>query len=140
MTAIASLAPASPQHLRALERANEVRLARAELKRGVAEGRVDIVQVILDKPWETVNMTLADLLGSQRRWGHTRVRRFLAGIPLTENKVIGTMTDRQRHALAECLLLAQTTCERTRRESGSRRRSVPHGNSVSAGRAPTALV
>jgi len=135
MNATATLAPASPQHLRALERANEVRLARAELKRAVAEGRVDVAQVILDRCWETENMTLADLLGSQRRWGHTRVRRFLTAIPLAENKVIGTMTDRQRHALAECLQAAQANSERAR-ESASRHR----GSSVAAGRAPAALV
>jgi len=37
---------------------------------------------------------------SQRRWGRTRCRKFLAAIPLAENKTIGSMTDRQRRALA----------------------------------------
>ena len=38
--------------MRALERANQVRLARAELKRRVADGEVDVAEVILDCPWE----------------------------------------------------------------------------------------
>ena len=48
-------------------------------------------------------MSVAELLMSQHRWGHTRARRFLAGIPITETKTIGSMTDRQRHTLAAAL-------------------------------------
>ena len=91
-------APA-PQHMRALARANRVRLARAELKRRVAVGEVSVGEVVLACPWEAESMTIADLLTSQHRWGRTRCRRFLAAIPLTETKTIGSMTERQRHAL-----------------------------------------
>ena len=48
-------------------------------------------------------MTISDLLTSQRRWGHTRCRKFLQCIPMSENKTIGSMTDRQRRALAQML-------------------------------------
>jgi hypothetical protein len=92
-----------PQHMQALERANEVRLARAELKRGVAIGDVDVADVILDPPWQAMSMTVSDLLTSQRRWGHTRCRKFLQCLPMSENKTVGSMTDRQRRALAEML-------------------------------------
>jgi len=95
--------PPGPQHLRALERANAVRLARAELKRRVAEGEVSAAEVILTSPWEADSMTVSDLLTSQRRWGHTRCRKFLQAIPMSENKTIGSMTDRQRRALAQLL-------------------------------------
>jgi hypothetical protein len=40
---------------------------------------------------------------SQRRWGQTRCRKFLAQIPMSEKKTIGSMTDRQRRTLAELL-------------------------------------
>jgi hypothetical protein len=86
--------------MRALERANRVRLARAELKRQVAERETSAADVVLESPWEAESMTIADLLMSQHRWGHTRCRRFLASIPMSETKTIGSMTDRQRHALA----------------------------------------
>jgi len=89
--------------MRALGRANQVRLARAELKRGVAEGTIDVAEVILACPWEADGMAVADLLNSQRRWGHTRVRRFLATLPITETKTIGSMTERQRLELARKL-------------------------------------
>ena len=94
---------AAPQHLQALERANAVRLARAALKRSVAAGELCVAEVILDAPWEAESMTVADLLTSQRRWGHTRCRRFLQSIPLSETKTIGSMTERQRQAAAALL-------------------------------------
>ena len=90
----------APQHMQALARANRVRLARAELKRSIARGDVEAADVIRDCPWETESMTLAELLTSQRRWGRTRARKFLIGLSLSENKRIGTLTERQRALLS----------------------------------------
>src|ERR1700682_4581315 len=52
MNATATITPAPQQYMRALERANEVRLARAELKRRVAGGKIDVAEVILYCPRE----------------------------------------------------------------------------------------
>ena len=101
MNATATIAPAGPQYMRALERANQVRLARAELKRRVALGEIEAADVILECPWEAESMAVADLLMSQRRWGQTRCRKFLAQIPMSEKKTIGSMTERQRRTLRE---------------------------------------
>ncbi len=89
-----------PQHMRALAQANRVRLARAELKRQVAEGETTVGEIVLDCPWEAESMAIADVLLSQHRWGRTRCRRFLASIPMSETKTVGSMTERQRRALA----------------------------------------
>jgi hypothetical protein len=99
----ASATAPAPQHMRALELANRVRLARAELKRQVADGEVSVAEIVLECPWEAESMRISDLLTSQHRWGLTRCRRFLAAIPIPENKTIGTMTERQRRALALAL-------------------------------------
>ena len=96
----ATATPPAPQHMRALARANRVRLARAELKRQVAEGETTVADVVLDCPWEAESMSISDLLMSQHRWGRTRCRRFLASIPMSETKTVGSMTERQRRALA----------------------------------------
>lgn len=103
----ASMAPATtiasseaPQHMRALERANLVRLARAELKRAIARGDMDASEVVRDCPWETESMTISELLTSQRRWGRTRARKFLMPLSLNENKQLGTLTSRQRQLLS----------------------------------------
>lgn len=102
--AIGVAAPsATPQHMLALQRANEVRLARAELKRRVASGELAVAQVILECPWEAHSMAVADLLTSQRRWGQTRCRKFLGQIQMSEKKTIGSMTERQRRTLAAML-------------------------------------
>ena len=89
-----------PQHLRALEHANRVRLARAELKRRIAAGDVRVPEVVLESPWEARSMELSELLMSQKRWGRTRCRKFLQSIGMSENKSIGTLTERQRVTLA----------------------------------------
>jgi hypothetical protein len=94
---------AAPQHLRALEQANRVRLARAALKRQVANQATTVANVVLDCPMEAESMELSDLLMSQRRWGRARCRRVLVSLGLPENKQIGTLTDRQRKALASML-------------------------------------
>jgi hypothetical protein len=97
--ATATIVPA-PQHMQALQRANKVRLARAALKRKVAEGTMCVRDVVLNCPWEAASMTIAELLLSQRRWGATRCSKFLADIGLPETKTVGAMTTRQRDVLA----------------------------------------
>jgi hypothetical protein len=109
-------AVAAPQHLRALEHANRIRLARADLKRKIGSGRVSAADVVSNPPSEVEGMSISELLMSQRRWGRARCRRLLLSLNLPENKRIGTLTDRQRVALR--LLLAERTPERRRPPSG----------------------
>jgi hypothetical protein len=97
------IATGEPQHLRALERANHVRLARAELKRRIAAGDVRVPDVVIESPWEARSMELSELLMSQKRWGRERCRRLLLALALPENKQVGTLTERQRSALAAML-------------------------------------
>jgi hypothetical protein len=123
MNATATIAPASPQYMRALERANEVRLARAELKRSVATGAASVADVIIDCPWQAQSMAVADLLMSQRRWGQTRCRKFLAQIQMSEKKTIGSMTERQRRTLAAMLTSARVAPERDPWLTDSQRRA-----------------
>jgi hypothetical protein len=92
-----------PQRLRALERANEIRLARAGLKRRIAVGDVTAAEVLLSCPREASSWSVGDLLMSQRRWGTTRCRKFLSRHQIPETKPIGKLTDRQRHLLANAL-------------------------------------
>ncbi|HUN77399.1 MAG TPA: hypothetical protein VMU32_00595 [Solirubrobacteraceae bacterium] len=122
MNATATMTPAGPQYMRALERANKVRLARADLKRRVANGEVDVAGVILECPWEAESMTVADLLMSQRRWGESRCRKFLAMVPMSETKTVGSMTDRQRGTLARMLADA----------AGRRRREAAVGDHLAS--------
>lgn len=98
-----STATAATQHMQALAQANRVRLARAELKRRIESGERSAVEVIIDCPWEAQTMPVAAVLMSQRRWGRARCRKFLASIPMSENKPVGSMTERQRETFAALL-------------------------------------
>jgi hypothetical protein len=101
-----------PQQLRALGKANRVRLARAELKRKVAAAEVTAAQIVLECPWEAASMEIGDLLRSQRRWGTARCRRLLVSVGLPEHKQLGTLTERQRKLLAAVLDAAPATGRR----------------------------
>jgi hypothetical protein len=72
-------------------------------KRQVAADETSVAAVILDSPWEAESMEISHLLMSQRRWGRARCRRLLVSLGLPENKQIGTLTQRQRVALAAVL-------------------------------------
>ena len=97
MEAASTLVPAAmPQHMQALAHANEVRLARAALKRSVASGEVEAAEIVRDCPWQVESMTVGELLRSQRRWGRTRARKFLFSLALNENRELGRLTARQR--------------------------------------------
>jgi hypothetical protein len=104
---------AGQQHLQALRHANRVRLARAELKREIAAGETAVADVILSCPWQVHSMSISDLLMSQKRWGRARCRRLLLSIGVPENKQVGTLTERQRLALA-AVLTAKGTSARPR--------------------------
>jgi hypothetical protein len=92
-----------PQRMRALERANEIRLARAAIKRRITTGEVSAADVILECPDAAASWPVGELLMSQRRWGTTRCRRFLTRAHIVETKPIGSLTERQRRLLAGSL-------------------------------------
>ena len=91
------------QKLQALDRANRVRSARAQLKRRIAADELTAAEVILSSRWEVDSMTIGELLVSQPHWGVVRSRGFLARLGLGEGKTIGSMTARQRIASAALL-------------------------------------
>lgn len=93
----------APQCLRALEQANHVRFARAKLKRQVRAGGLSAAETILACPWQARTMPLTELLLSQRGWGRIRSRRLLLSVQVPENKPVGTLTERQRLAIAAAL-------------------------------------
>jgi hypothetical protein len=111
------------QRLRALERDNRVRIARSRVKAQIAAGERTAAEVILNAGWEIERMPIAEVLGSQPQWGAVRSCGFLAGLHIAETKTIGSMTKRQRLAVAaalnRCPAVSRTpsrmSSERTRR-------------------------
>lgn len=103
-----------PQHMRALQRANEVRAAIKTLKRDIAAGRLTVSQAIY-RP-EAGRLKVIDLLMAQSQWGRHRAVRLLAHERIFESKRVDTLTDRQRRALADaCDQVAAQRRQRPRR-------------------------
>ena len=88
-----------PQHIQALNLANRIRLARADLKRQVRAGNVSLSEA-LNHP-DVGNMSVSELLQAQHRWGQGRTRKFLSSNGIGENRTIGRMTDRQKDLVAQ---------------------------------------
>jgi len=73
------------------------------MKRRITAGELSATEVIMNCPWQAHSMSISDLLMSQKRWGRTRCRRLLVSLGVPENKQVGTLTERQRLALAAVL-------------------------------------
>jgi hypothetical protein len=93
----------APQRLHSLERADHVRLARADLKRRLRSGEVAAAETILRCSRDTASMTVGELLRSQRGWGPRRSALMLRSVSVSEGKTLGSLTERQRVMLAAVL-------------------------------------
>jgi hypothetical protein len=123
----ATVSAGQEQHLRALEYANRVRLARARMKRKIAAGELPAAEIVLSCPWQAHSMSISDLLMSQKRWGRTRCRRLLVSLSVPENKQVGTLTERQRLALA-AVLTAKSSRAASEPETAESRAPEAHGS------------
>lgn len=106
-----------PQHMSALDRANEVRLARAAVKNELRavdriDARIRAAELIADPPPELAAMRVADLLSVIRRTGRATVLGLLRHAEIPELTKIGqrdvpdygSLTERQRVLLCGSLL------------------------------------
>jgi hypothetical protein len=103
MPAAVELASPESQRFIALEKANHVRHARAELKRQIARGAQNVTDILLDPPTEAQTMTVAQLLGCQRSWGKVRTLKALQSVPVSERKELRRLTGRQVRLLLATL-------------------------------------
>jgi len=87
------------QRVEALRRANEIRIARAALKRQLALGTVEITGV-LAAPLACIRTQKVDeLLLALPRYGPVRVSRLLADCQISAAKTVAGLSDRQRREL-----------------------------------------
>ena len=75
--------------------------------------------MILGCSWELEGMPLAKLLASQRGWGSERCRGLLIALQLREDKPVGSMTERQRRAVAAALEAASGRSPGARRPAAN---------------------
>ena len=93
------------QRFGALAKANEVRSARADLKRDIAAGEIDLVRVLSDPPVCAQTAMVRDLLLAVHKIGPARVNRALARCRIADSKTVGGLSERQRDALIGLLPL-----------------------------------
>lgn len=101
-----------PQHLVALEHANEIRLAHAAMKRDVrklprCDGMEAVAAILLDPDETAQRMRLRYLLDGIRRFQREPRQRILTATRLAgsrEDRRLGELTERERRMLAAGLL------------------------------------
>jgi hypothetical protein len=96
------VAPARQQQQRAdgLRKANEVRAARARLKRDLKSGAVAIDDVLRSPPPFVATMPVADAIACLRKFGPWRVGRVFAISGVPRGRRFEELTAHQRSALA----------------------------------------
>lgn len=91
------------QRMRALLRANRVRVRRAECKRDLKAGRVSIHDLLLDPPDWLLTGKVFDFLLATPKYGRVKVNKTLLQCRISPSKTVGGMTERQRTELVSML-------------------------------------
>ena len=96
-------ARSSDQRLDALRKANEIRAGRSQLKKDLAAGKVQIVDVLARPPECAETERVSVLLLAVPKYGNARVSRLLTKTRISDSKRLVGLTDRQRAELIEHL-------------------------------------
>jgi hypothetical protein len=87
------------QRMAALRRANEVRTARAAIKRDLKTGRRDVRVLIAEPPPELATCKIAELIIAAPKFGKSKTDRLLRQVKVSPSRTIGGLSDRQRDDL-----------------------------------------
>jgi hypothetical protein len=100
-----SVAPERSLHQRmdALQRANEIRTRRAQLKRDLKGGRVSIHTLLLDPPEYVLTAKVFDMLLAVPKYGRVKANKVLVQCRISPSKTIGGLSQRQRTELVSQL-------------------------------------
>ena len=91
------------QRMEALQRANEIRSRRAQLKKDLKAGRKHIHQILLDPPDFVGTAKVFDLLLHVPKYGRVKVNKVLSQCRISPSKTIGGLSPRQRSELVTLL-------------------------------------
>jgi hypothetical protein len=87
------------QRLRALRLANEIRSARAQLKKDLASGKIELPQILAQPPEYVRTARVRDVLLALPKIGSVKASRILADYGIAPTKTLGGLTERQRTEL-----------------------------------------
>ena len=87
------------QRMEALQRANDIRSRRAQLKRDLKAGRTPIHELLLDPPDYLQTAKVFDLLLAVPKYGRVKVNKILGQCRISPSKTLGGLSERQRGEL-----------------------------------------
>src|SRR3712207_9531944 len=87
----------------ALQRANEIRTQRAQLKRDLKGGRISIHDLLLDPPDCIETAKVFDMLLAVPKYGRVKVTKGLLQGRISPSKTLGGLSQRQRTELVSML-------------------------------------
>jgi hypothetical protein len=91
------------QRMDALNRANEIRTARAQLKRDLLAGRSAIHELLMEPPAYVETAKVFDLLLAVPKYGRVKANKVLTQCRISPSKTIGGLSQRQRAELVALL-------------------------------------
>jgi hypothetical protein len=87
------------QRMEALQRANEIRVRRAKLKRDLKEGDARIEDILGRPPEYVETAKVLDILMAVPKFGRVKAARLLNQCRISQSKTVGGLSDRQRGEL-----------------------------------------
>jgi hypothetical protein len=85
--------------MEALKRANDIRVRRAQLKKHLKAGSVDIEEILGDPPAYVETAKVFDMLMAVPKFGRVKAARFLNQCRISQSKTVGGLSERQRTEL-----------------------------------------
>ena len=87
------------QRMEALQRANEIRVRRARLKRDLKDGGAKIDEILREPPKYVETAKVFDILMAVPKFGRVKAARLLNQCRISQSKTVGGLSDRQRGEL-----------------------------------------
>ncbi len=87
------------QRMEALKRANDIRVRRAQLKKDLKDGTVQIEGILLDPPEYVSTAKVFDMLMAVPKFGRVKAARLLNQCRISQSKTVGGLSERQRAEL-----------------------------------------
>ena len=91
------------QRMKALNRANEIRTKRAQLKRDLKAGKVKVEKLLLDPPDWVLSAKAFDMILAVPKYGRVKANKILTQCRNSPSKTIGGLSERQRAELVGML-------------------------------------
>lgn len=91
------------QRMDALQRANEIRTQRAQLKRDLRAGKTSIDRLLVSPPEFLMTAKVFDMLLATPKFGRVKASKILQQCRISPSKTVGGLSERQRTELVELL-------------------------------------